>query len=68
MKGTQYIVTSSEFTGSLTYTYNLKGYLTDFSIRIGDTTVGVAQFFYQNLPFEVNLIEQLKKMNGLFYH
>lgn len=62
MKGKTYIVTSSEFTGSLTYTYNLKGYLTDFNININNTTVGVAQFFYQNLPFEVNLIEQIKKM------
>jgi len=62
MKGKKYVVKSNEFSGTITYTYNLKGWLTDFSIDINNTTVGVAQFFYQNLPFEVNLIEQLKKM------
>jgi len=58
MKGKKYIVTSDRFTGEVIYEYNLNGYLLNFSINISNTIIGIVKFFYLNLPYNLDMMQE----------
>ncbi|MGV0854625.1 hypothetical protein ACTS95_08085 [Empedobacter brevis] len=58
MKGKKYIVTSDLFKGEVIYEYNLNGWLISFQNNAKDTVVGIAKFFYKNLPYTLDMMQE----------
>ncbi|MDM1138881.1 hypothetical protein [Empedobacter sp. R132-2] len=61
MKGKKYIITSDHFTGEVIYEYNLNGWLILFQHNISNTIVGIVKFFYTNIPYTLDKMEEWKQ-------
>lgn len=57
MKGKKYIITSSQFSGDVSYEYNLNGYMINFSINFSNAKIAIAKYFYTHIPYTLDLMQ-----------
>lgn len=57
MKGKKYIITSSQFSGDVSYEYNLNGYMINFSLNFSNAKISIAKYFYTHIPYTLDLMQ-----------